>query len=417
MKIAMVSEHASPLAILGGVDAGGQNVHVAALSTALAARGHRVTVYTRRDDRSLPERVSLCDGVEVVHVSAGPPVTVPKDELLAHMDEFGDRLAEYWSADPPDVVHSHFWMSGLAALDAARRPDAPRPPVVHTFHALGNVKRRHQGSDDTSPAERATLEPQVGREADAVVATCSDEAFELIPLGIPSSRISVVPCGVDTDLFAPDGPADAKSARYRIITVGRLVPRKGVGSTISALALLAEAGRNDIELVVVGGSRGGDEVGDDPDVQRLQALARSLGIEHLVTFRGQVARGDLPAVLRSADLVVCAPWYEPFGIVPLEAMASGVPVVATAVGGLIDSVVHGRTGVHVPPRDPAAIAQAVEALLADPAQLAELGRAGRERTTTRYTWAKVAADTERVYGRLVGARVPAPARVGRGVRV
>lgn len=400
MRISMVSEHASPLATLGGVDAGGQNVHVAALSAALAARGHQVTVYTRRDDPDLPDRVPLCSGVDVVPVTAGPAAVVPKDELLPFMPAFADRLSDAWAVEAPDIVHSHFWMSGIAALDAARRRGGPAIPVAHTFHALGVVKRRHQGPEDTSPPERAAAESRVGREADVVVATCSDEAFELIPLGVPSSRISVVPCGVDTDLFLPDGPSEQRTRRHRIVTVGRLVPRKGVGVTISALARLARQGRDEIELVVVGGSTAEPDVARDADVQRLAALARDEGIEHLVSFRGQVAHAELPAILRSADLVVCAPWYEPFGIVPLEAMATGVPVVATAVGGLIDTVVHGRTGMHVPPRDPDAIADAVSTLLADPAGLAEFGRAGAARARARYTWDKVAADTERVYRRM-----------------
>jgi len=401
MRISMVSEHASPLATLGGVDAGGQNVHVAALSAALAARGHHVTVFTRRDDPRLAERMPLCPGVEVVHVAAGPASVIPKDELLPYMPAFADRLADAWRAEAPDLVHSHFWMSGVAALDAARRPETPDVPVAHTFHALGVVKRRHQGTDDTSPAERGALEPGVGRGADTVIATCSDEAFELIRLGIPSSRISVVPCGVDTELFRPEGVAEQKTRRYRIMTVGRLVPRKGVGTVITALARL---GRDDIELVVVGGSHGGSRIADDPDVQRLSALARAEGVEHLVTFRGQVSRAELPAVIRSADLVVCAPWYEPFGIVPLEAMASGVAVVATAVGGLIDTVVHGTTGLHVPPRDPDAIAAALTTLLADPAGLVDLGRAGAARAHSRYTWDRVAADTERAYSRMLTRR-------------
>jgi glycosyltransferase involved in cell wall biosynthesis len=409
MRISMVSEHASPLATLGGVDAGGQNVHVAALSTALAARGHEVTVFTRRDDPDLPDRVPLSPGVEVIPVTAGPPTAVPKDELLPFMPAFADRLAEAWAAEAPDVVHSHFWMSGVAALDAARRRGGPAVPVAHTYHALGVVKRRHQGVEDTSPPERADCEARVGREADVVVATCSDEAFELIPLGVPSSRISVVPCGVDISLFHPEGEAEPRTRRHRIVTIGRLVPRKGVGVTISALAQLARQGRDDVELVIVGGSTAAPDVARDADVQRLAALARAEGVAHLVSFRGQVAHSELPAILRSADLVVCAPWYEPFGIVPLEAMATGVPVVATAVGGLIDTVVHGRTGLHVPPRDPAAIAEAVTTLLADPAGLAELGRAGAARARSRYTWDKVAADTERVYGRLIARDRSRPA--------
>ncbi len=390
----MVSEHASPLATLGGVDAGGQNVHVAALAAALARRGHDVTVYTRRDDASLPRWVAMGERVRVVHVDAGPAERIPKDDLLPYMGELADGIAADWKRGRPDVVHSHFWMSGIAALDAARRFD-PAVPVVHTFHALGNVKRRHQGSQDTSPEERSELEPWVGRTVDRVVATCSDEAFELRALGVPRQKISVAPCGVDLDLFTPTGPREARSARYRVASIGRMVPRKGVELVVRAIAQLVDAGRDDVELLIVGGQP--DDSGHDPEADRIAALARELGIADRVVFRGQVPQAELPTVLRSVDAVVCAPWYEPFGIVPLEAMACGVPVVAASVGGLIDTVVHGKTGLHVPPRDPGAIAEALEQLFEDPERARAFGRAGRQRARARYSWDRIAADTERFY--------------------
>jgi glycosyltransferase involved in cell wall biosynthesis len=187
--------------------------------------------------------------------------------------------------------------------------------------------------------------------------------------------------------------------------VGRLVPRKGVGNVVSALALLTESGRADVELLVVGGA-GGPSDGDhdeDPEVRRLHDLARTLGVEDRVHFLGQVPQPDLPAILRSVDVVVCAPWYEPFGIVPLEAMACGVPVVAATVGGLIDTVVDGATGVHVPPRDPEAIAAAVERLVAEPRTRRALGQAGRARVEARYSWDRVAAMTDKIYRTSVAA--------------
>ncbi|MBT2501138.1 glycosyltransferase [Curtobacterium sp. ISL-83] len=435
MKIAMVSEHASPLATLGGVDAGGQNVHVAELSGALADRGHQVTVYTRRDDASQPVRVPLRAGVEVVHVDAGPARAVPKDEIFPYMGTFASVLAAEWFVDRPDVVHAHFWMSGHAALEAVAQVQARtggvRIPVVQTFHALGVVKRRHQGAADTSPEEREWVEPAVGRSVDQVVATCSDEAFELKALGVPLHRISVVPCGVDVSLFTPDGPVEERNRPVRVLTASRLVQRKGVGTTIAALAELVHDGR-DVELVVVGGAGvAGLDLTDDPEYQRLDALARSLGVRDHVTFRGQLRQQDMPAVYRSADVVVCAPWYEPFGIVPLEAMACGRPVVASSVGGLIDTVVEDATGLHVPPRDEDAVAVAVAMLLDEPERREALGAAGRKRAETKYTWQKVAADSERVYDRLVagsvsgtaagstsasGATRSRPSRTGRSVR-
>jgi D-inositol-3-phosphate glycosyltransferase len=396
MRISMISEHASPLAALGGVDAGGQNVHVAALSTALARRGHHVTVYTRKDDAGLPPRVRILPRLEVVHVAAGPARHVPKDELLPYMDRLADGIADDWATTPPDIVHAHFWMSGLAALDASRRTGT-NVPVVQTFHALGTVKRRHQGTEDTSPQQRRWLEPAVGRSADRIIATCSDEVFELRAMGIDTAKISIAPCGVDLDLFRPSGAAEHRPRSHRILTVGRLVPRKGVDLVIRALPLLREVGFADVELLIVGGGGGAAVLGADPEARRLHELARKLGVQEQVTLRGQVPRDDMPGILRSADAVVCTPWYEPFGIVPLEAMACGVPVVAAAVGGLTDTVVDRATGLHVPPRDPAAIARAVGELLASRELRQELGRAGQQRARSRYSWDRVAAETEKAY--------------------
>ncbi|MEV7634033.1 glycosyltransferase [Microbacterium sp. NPDC089318] len=410
MKIAMISEHASPLAALGGVDAGGQNVHVAALSEALAKRGHHVTVYTRRDAMELPARVRVGPRFEVVHVDAGPARHVPKDELLPFMRELADGVARDWGHRPPDVVHGHFWMSGVAAVDAARRPDSGyRVPVIQTFHALGTVKRRHQGAEDTSPQERRWLEPGVGRSADRIIATCSDEVFELKAMGINTGKISIAPCGVDLDVFAPTGPVAARGRRHRILSVGRLVPRKGVDLVIRALPYLKAAGFDDVELLIVGGGGDSGALHADPEVRRLLALADELGVQDQVVLEGQVSRGEMPGIFRSADAVVCAPWYEPFGIVPLEAMACGVPVVAAAVGGLRDTVVDHATGLHVPPRDPEAIASALAMLLGNPDLRAELGDAGQRRARARYSWDRVAAESEKAYQLAVAGAAASPA--------
>jgi glycosyltransferase involved in cell wall biosynthesis len=237
----------------------------------------------------------------------------------------------------------------------------------------------------------------VGRTADRIIATCSDEVFELKALGVPGTRVSVAPCGVDLDLFTPQGPAEPRGRRRRIATVGRLVPRKGVDLVIRALRELKDAGIDDVELLVVGGSSDPAGLAVDPEARRLLALAAELGVADQVVLRGQVPQAQMPPLLRGLDAVVCVPWYEPFGIVPLEAMACGVPVVAAAVGGLIDTVVHGKTGLHVPPQDAGALASALAELLADPEQARQLGRGGRKRVSSRYSWNRVAAETEKAY--------------------
>ncbi|MCD1143942.1 glycosyltransferase [Kocuria sp. LUK] len=393
MRIAMVSEHASPLAALGGVDAGGQNVYVAALAEGLARRGHDVSVYTRRDDPALPEVVEQAPGVRVVHVPAGPAGPLPKDELAPYMDEFGRWLARDWArTGAPDLVHAHFWMSGLAARRAA---EAHRIPVVQTFHALGAVKRRHQGAADTSPAGRLAAEHGLITGADLVLATCRDERAELLALGGDPSRIDVVPCGVDLGAFAPAPPRPA-GARKRILALGRLVERKGVDVAVRALAELPGA-----ELVVAGGPDRA-ELDRDPEALRLRALARELGVADRVELLGRVDHRDTAELLAGADVVACLPWYEPFGMVPLEAMACARPVVGSAVGGLLDSVEDGVTGLLVPPRDPAGAATALRALLEDPQRAARMGRAGRERVERRFGWGRVAEQTERSYERALG---------------
>lgn len=397
MRIAMVSEHASPLAALGGVDAGGQNVHVAELSAALARRGHDVEVYTRCDSPDLPERVQTPDGYTVVNVPAGPAQPVPKDELLVHMPDFGRFLAEQWYRAEPDVAHAHFWMSGIATLRAVRRSAIP---TVQTFHALGVVKRRNQGAEDTSPQARLTLERSIAQTADWVAATCTDEVFELVRLGRPRSRISVIPCGVDISRFHPDGERKTRGSRARIVSIGRLVPRKGFEVLIRAMAAVPDA-----ELLIVGGPAA-EELSSDQEACRLSSLAAELGVGDRVRLCGSVSRADMPAVLRSADVVACTPWYEPFGIVPVEAMACGLPVLATAVGGMLDTVVDGTTGVLIPPKNPQACADALNSMLADPRRLRRWAAAGYERAQARYSWDRIAADTEKMYRRVVPSHQP-----------
>ena len=399
MRIAMVSEHASPLAAVGGVDAGGQNVHVESLARALARAGHDVTVHTRRDSADLPAQVRTAEGVLVEHLDAGPPEPLPKDQLLPYVGEMGALLAAKFAADPPDVVHAHFWMSGLASLAATRDLAVP---VVQTFHALGATKRRFQGQADTSPPMRVRMERALARDVDQVVATCTDEVAELLRMGAVRSRITVVPSGVDVEQFRPDGPVAEKGDRRRVLSIGRLVPRKGFDTVVRALAAVP-----DTELVIAGGPAA-DDLATDEEAGRLLRLAERVGVADRVRLIGAVPRPDVPALLRSADLVVCTPWYEPFGIVPLEAMACGVPVVASAVGGFLDTVVDGATGMLVPPRRPDRLAAAMRKLLLEPFWREAYGTAGVDRARSRYSWDRIAESTLAVYADLIGGAVPAP---------
>lgn len=394
MKIAMVSEHASPLAVLGGVDAGGQNVHVAALARAMASTGTEVLVYTRRDNSALPKRVKFTDGVVVHHVDAGPPEAIPKDELLRYMDDFSDELLREWQVGAPDVVHAHFWMSGRASLRASR---ATRIPMVQTFHALGVEKRRHQGAKDTSPPSRLREEQLIIQQVERIIATASAEAFELIRQGGDKDRITVVPCGVDLAEFTPEGRRDKRTPGiHRILVLSRLVERKGISDVIEALRLLPNT-----ELLIAGGPASA-HVAEDPEARRLRAIAQELNLMDRVHFLGRISRENVPSLMRSADVVACVPWYEPFGMVPLEAMACGIPVVASAVGGLVDTVVDGITGFHVASRAPIQLAGALRALLQNEQLRIDFGQSGRRRAVRRYGWDRIAKDTLDIYSHLLG---------------
>ena len=401
VRIALVSEHASPLAAIGGVDAGGQNVHVAELAAGLVRLGHAVSVYTRCDDAGLAERMSTPAGYEVVHVPAGPAAPVPKDDLWPHMAAFADRLTEMLKFQQPDVVHAHFWMSAWASARAARRLSFS---LLVTFHALGSAKRRYQGPADTSPLNRIRVEVAVAAAADRVVATGTEEVRELALLGVPTSKVSVVPSGVDLEHFTPWSTTNAspsvpeRACRYRLLSVGGLVPRPGYESIIEALTWLPGT-----ELLIAGWAGSNDPTAE-PEHDRLVAVAERLEVGDRVRLIGQVARADRPALLRSADLVICVPWHEPFGILPLEAMACGVPVVASAVDGMLDTVVESVTGALVTPRNSVALAEVVGPLLESPTRRAEFAQAGLARVRSRYSWDRVAADTAAVYQQTVNCQ-------------
>jgi glycosyltransferase involved in cell wall biosynthesis len=394
----MISEHASPL---DGLAAGAQHTHVAALAGALSGQGHQVSVYTRRDDPARPKRVDL--GYQVVHVPAGPPQPLSEDELLPYMRSFGEWLSHDWERHGrPDVMHAHFWMSGVAGLVATAGTDIA---TALTFHALGTVERRYQQAADSIASERIPVEADLGRRVDLVFAQCPDERSELAAIGVPAEHIALAPSGVDTRRFAPDGPVAPRTPGLRrILAAGRLVERKGYDELLVALHALA-----DTELVIAGSPA--SHLAADPEARRLRGLADSLGVADRFTLLGAVPAADMPCWYRSADLVACTPWYEPFGLTPLEAMACGVPVVTYAVGGLQSSIVDGVTGVHVPPGDVAGLVSALNALLDNPDQRRRLGAAARRRALRHYDLTRRAAAIATAYAELLARCGAAPVTV------
>lgn len=407
MRIALISEHASPLAALGGIDAGGQNIYVAHVAHCLADAGHAVDIYTRRDQASQPEVVHVGRRMRVLHVPAGPARFVPKEQLLSYMPEFAAFCEPLCvRGNGYDVVHANFFMSGWVALQMKRRVGLP---FVMTFHALGLVRREHQKDADAFPKERISIEQALVDEADAIIAECPQDGADMVRLyGANTSKISMVPCGYDPNEFAPMDRNVARESlglrrdAFIVLQLGRMVPRKGIDNVVRAMALLPRHIKP--QLVVVGGESDPPDESLTPEIGRLRTIARDSGVEDIVHFAGCKPRWDLRTYYAAANVFVSTPWYEPFGITPLEAMACGIPVIGSTVGGIQYSVVDGITGFLVPPKDPQALAEHLVYIATRPALAHAFGAAGIKRVREFFTWKHVTRQLLAAYDTLLDAR-------------
>jgi D-inositol-3-phosphate glycosyltransferase len=402
-RIALISEHASPLGVLGGVDSGGQNVYVGQLAKHLAALGYDVDVFTRRDSDRLPEIAEWVSGIRIVHVPAGPPCYVRKEEMLPYMDAFTQYLLHFGRCqrEAYDLVHANFWMSGLVACELKK---ALGTPFVITFHALGRVRRLHQGTADQFPDARFAIEDRIVAEADRILAECPQDEEDLIRLyNADPARITVIPCGFDPLEMSPISKPLARFAlnlppeEKVILQLGRMVPRKGVDTVVRGLGRLVKTHNIQARLLVVGGESDDPDPSATPEIGRLQEIVREEGVEGLVTFVGRRGRETLKYYYSAADAFVTVPWYEPFGITPVEAMACGTPVIGSNVGGIKYTVRDGETGYLVPPRDPDRIAERLAHLYQHPKLLSLLSRQAVRRANDLFTWEKVARAAAAVY--------------------
>lgn len=422
MKIGLVSEHASPLSLLGGVDSGGQNVYVGQVARHLAARGHHVDVFTRRDEDLVSDVVPWAPNVRVVHLRAGPVRHIPRKDLYPHMGAFGEQLIAFARRQRPryDVMHANCWMSGMATLELRRMAGTP---FAITFHALGKVRRLHQGDAVRFPPLRLVVEDRLVREADRIIAECPQDRDDMVSLyGASENRITIVPCGFDPSEFRPENRRSARrrlglDARERILLqLGRLVPRKGIETVVRAVGGLARRGLF-ARLLVVGGESERPDPASTPEIARLSSIAVQEGVNDRVVFTGRRRREALRWYYAAADLFLTTPWYEPFGITPLEAMACGIPVVGARVGGIQYTVQDGRTGFLVPPHDSEAVAEKSRLLLEDKSLRRRLGRRALTRVRSRFTWAHVAEELEKVYQTLAAAgQVPPRTAAARRAR-
>jgi glycosyltransferase involved in cell wall biosynthesis len=360
------------------------------LAMALSGLGHRVDIFTRRCARDTLGKVQLSPMLTLSHLPAGPPMALDGVQVRPHLGEFAAMLADTWQREPPDVVHAHSWLYGLTALLAGREHRGL--PVVQTFHRLAP---RSAGTNMHSRnGLRVRFACTVGGWADAVIANNATELSDLVRLGLARRRISVIPYGVDTRGMSPDGPCQERAMPYRIVVLDELSAQHGVDDVVAALAAVP-----DTELVVAGGPSAAD-LGRDQDALRIRALADRLGVADRVSLLGGIPPERVPPLLRSADLAVSVPWAHATGKPALDAMACGVPVVCTGVGGLADAVVDGVTGLHVRAGRPGQLAKELRILLQAPVRRRALALAGRDRILARYNWERIAAETVRLYSQL-----------------
>jgi len=403
LNVAFISEHASPLALIGGIDSGGQNVYVDRVAHHLAQIGYAVDIYTRWDDPELPRIVEHEPGVRIIHVEAGEKAFIRKERLFEYMDDFAADMSAFVrrSGIHYDVIHAHFWMSGHVAQKLKQRLGIP---YVITFHALGKVRRIYQGVADEFPDLRFSIEESVARSAEKVIAECPQDRDDLmVHYCVAPEKILVVPCGFDEEEFVPMDRAEC--ARHIgvdpdekiILQLGRMVPRKGVDNVIRGTAAMLRMKEIPARLLIVGGEAVEPCPRKTPEIGRLLEVAREEGIEDRVTFTGRRNRDQLKYYYNAADLFVSTPWYEPFGITPLEAMACGVPVIGANVGGIKYSVDHDVTGFLVPPEEPEILARRMLEVLEDNRRHEYLSRHAISRVNRLFTWATVTGQLAEAY--------------------
>jgi glycosyltransferase involved in cell wall biosynthesis len=401
-KIAFISEHASPLACAGGVDSGGQNVYVRELALELAERDFEIDIYTRRDSAVIKQVVDWMPGVRIIYITAGPAEYIPKEELMPFMKKFSSNMIRFIQREKIqyDLVHANFWMSGMVAMDVKAQLGIP---FVITFHALGLVRAIHQKEADKFPKERMAIEREIMFDANAIIAECPQDQNDMKLLyGISRDKTKVVPCGFNPEEFYPVEKEKARkylglpNREKILLQLGRMVPRKGIDNVIRAMKYL-QSDLQPVRLLVVGGDK--DRVNGPcaAEFRRLKELAVKEGVAARVTFIGPKQHRELRYYYSASDVFISTPWYEPFGITPLESMACGTPVIGSDVGGIKYSVVDGVTGYLVPPKSPRVLAWKINKILKNRQLFENMSVACLERANERFTWSSIAEEMMNVY--------------------
>ena len=386
----MITPHGDPLGRIGEPDIGGQCVYVRELSRHLAAAGVRVLAFTRNRSDGKPERETFADGAEVIRVPCGPPGFIPKEDLLPHLDDFAHTVAEILQGD--EIVHSHYWDGGYVANRLV-----PKSGWLHTTHSIGKLKQAALPGDARYRYDdRIRIETEVYRGCDLVLALTETERDQIASLyDVPLERIRIIPPGVDTDRFRPTSSSKSEVRSnlglpegLTLFTLGRLDERKGFDLFFHAAGLLRDAA-DPVPSIVI--SAGGGSPQEEAEQGKLDTIVTALNLRSMITWLPVLPENELPRYYQAADVFVLPSRYEPFGIVMLEAMASGIPVVATREGGPSKVIEHGVDGFLVDPTNAAQFAHAMNDLLGSHEMRSAFGRRAREKVQEEYGW-KVIAD-------------------------
>ncbi|HEY9862515.1 MAG TPA: glycosyltransferase family 1 protein [Candidatus Obscuribacterales bacterium] len=402
--VALISVHGDPAIEIGKEEAGGQNVYVRQVGEALARQGWQVDMFTRQSSANQPTIVEHAPNCRTIRLVAGPEDFVPRDEIFEFLPEFVQKFLDFQqeSGIEYSVVHTNYWLSSWVGMELKKRQKIQQ---VHTYHSLGAVKYKSISTIPLIASTRLATEKACLETAERIVATSPQEREHMRSLVSTRGKIDIIPCGTDIHRFGSISQLEARQKlgidpdSKVVFYVGRFDPRKGIETLVRAVGRSKLRGQADLKLVIGGGSRPGQSDGMERD--RIEGIVNELGLSEMTTFPGRLGDDTLPTYYAAADVCVVPSHYEPFGLVAIEAMASGTPVIASDVGGLQFTVVPEETGLLAPPQDDVAFAEAIDRVLKDAAWRNQLGVAARKRVETYFSWEGVASQLSELYQKLM----------------
>jgi D-inositol-3-phosphate glycosyltransferase len=402
--IALISVHGDPAIEIGKEEAGGQNVYVRKVGEALAEQGWMVDLFTRATDSEQPKVVEHRPNCRTIRLTAGPERFIPRDEIFGFRDAFVTEFLKFQRQHNLKyaLAHTNYWISGSVGLELQKKTSLP---MLHTYHSLGAVKYKSVSTIPMIATTRLAIEKACLETANCIVATSPQEQEHMRSLVSQKGNIEIVPCGTDIQHF---GAISRQDARGRlgiapeakvVFYIGRFDPRKGIETLVRAIAKSAFRDDESLRLMIGGGSRPGHSDGIERD--RIETIVQEEGLEAIASFPGRISDEDLPVYYAAADVCVVPSHYEPFGLVAIEAMASGTPVVASDVGGLQYTVVSEETGLLAPAKDCEAFARAIDRILSNPSWRDRLGFNARQRVESKFSWEGVATQLSSLYDRIL----------------